>query len=61
MDGSTNEQGEVEDLEASAQDFNLAHEELGFQDELGFLYLPINLRAIFDGWEKDFVFIVQID
>ncbi|XP_027055550.1 protein kinase C iota type-like isoform X1 [Pocillopora damicornis] len=49
MDGSTNEQGEVEDLEAPAQDFNLAHEELGFQDELGFLYLPINLRAIFDG------------
>nr|XP_058970711.1 protein kinase C iota type-like isoform X2 [Pocillopora verrucosa] len=49
MDGSTNEQEEVEDLEASAQDFNLAHEELGFQDELGFLYLPINLRAIFDG------------
>ncbi|XP_058970711.2 protein kinase C iota type-like isoform X1 [Pocillopora verrucosa] len=49
MDGSTNEQEEVEDLEASAQDFNLVHEELGFQDELGFLYLPINLRAIFDG------------
>ena len=49
MDGSKEEQEELGNLEASAQDFNVANEELGFQGELGLLYLPINLRANFAG------------
>ncbi|XP_022789557.1 protein kinase C iota type-like isoform X2 [Stylophora pistillata] len=49
MAGSKEEHEELGNLEASAQDFNVANEELGFQGELGLLYLPINLRSNFAG------------
>lgn len=57
MDGCRSEQEEVEAFDheegygnrSPAGDHFAANEALGFQDEMGFLYPPINLLAIFEG------------